>query len=135
MATADSSPWDGVLDALTSLASLRNDGLLTAEELAAAQARLLGGGDLQAAGSVPGARREMTAAVLAALVLALFAVDSLARVLTLRRAQILWWALGSLPCLAFAAALLTPRERARSALPPPAASWRWRLTPLSFVPA
>ena len=46
------------------------------------------------------------------------AVDSLARVLTLRRAQILWWALGSLPCLAFAAALLTPRERARSALPP-----------------
>ena len=66
MASADSSPWDGILDALTSLASLRNDGLLTAEELAAAQARLLGGGDLQAAGSVPGARREMTAAVLAA---------------------------------------------------------------------
>ena len=116
-APEDSARWDGILDALTSLASLRNDGLLTADELAAAQARLLGGGDLQAAGSVPGATREMTAAVLAALVLSLFAVDSLARVLTLRRAQILWWALGSLPCLAFAAALLTPRERARSALP------------------
>ena len=93
-------------DVLTQLASLRADGLLSADEFSAAKARVLLGAQGGSGAAAAGASREFGAAAAAAAAAGLFALDSVSRVLSLHRPQIMLWLLGALPCVAFGAALL-----------------------------
>lgn len=95
-----------IADVLTQLASLKAEGLLTADEFSAAKSRVLLGAQGGSGAAAAGARRELGAEAAAAAAAGLFALDSVSRVLSLTRPQIMLWLLGALPCVAFGAALL-----------------------------
>lgn len=94
-----------VAEVLTQLATLKAQGLLSADEFAAAKSRVLLGGAEGIGGAAAGAKHALGAEAIAAVAASLYTLDSVVRVLSLSRAQIILWGLGALPCVAFAAAL------------------------------
>jgi sulfoxide reductase heme-binding subunit YedZ len=115
-----------IAEILTQLASLKAQGLLSAEEFAAAKSRaLLGGVEGLSGTASQGVQNAVGAEAIAAVVASVFGLDSVARILSLRRAQILLWGLGILPCLAFALALRV--DEAPTGLPDTLGRWVGRV--------
>ena len=113
-----------IADVLTQLASLNAQGLLSAEEFAAAKSRVLLGGaqGLHGTATAPqGVQNALGAQAIATVVASVFALDSVARILSLRRAQIFLWGVGVLPCVAFVLALRV--DEASTGMPDVVGDW------------
>lgn len=111
-----------VATVLTQLARFEAQGLLSAEEFAAAKSRVLLGGADGLSDSAPRAvHNTLGPEAIAAIAACVFTFDSVARVLSLSRAQILLWGLGVLPCVAFVVALRV--DDVPASLPDPLGQW------------